>query len=404
MTDTTVADLRLPDGTRLVHIGPHKTGTTALQAAFHAQRDAAEAQGVHYAGRDRHSASAAYALLGDDRKSRSMVHWYLLRREIQGSDARCVVFSSELLSNAQPAVIRRVVRDLDPARVHIAVTLRPLARIVPSQWQQGVQAGSRIAYDAFLDAITNKPSGRVGTTFWHRHRHDALVERWADVVGRDRVTVIAVDERDRMMLLRSFEQLTALAPDTLHLVPDNLNRSLTFPEVEAVRGMNRQLRAAGVPLELLRRVNESSMQSLKRRRPPDGEQRVETPQWAVDAVTETEREIVANLRRWRIRVIGDLDALATLVASPLAGDHSDAPPAIPVDVVAWLATSIFEAAGLAERGDQGYASWLRGQAVEPAGVAGTASYRLAGVLLNRATRFALAPVRAARRRLSRGSG
>jgi hypothetical protein len=33
-----------PEGTRLVHIGPFKTGTTALQGAFHASRTALAAE------------------------------------------------------------------------------------------------------------------------------------------------------------------------------------------------------------------------------------------------------------------------------------------------------------------------------------------------------------------------
>src|SRR5207249_2973145 len=49
------AKLLLPEGTRLVHIGPPKTGTTAVQGAFHARRREVLAQGVRYAGRSRHS-------------------------------------------------------------------------------------------------------------------------------------------------------------------------------------------------------------------------------------------------------------------------------------------------------------------------------------------------------------
>ena len=42
--------LLLPEGCRLIHIGPHKTGTTALQWAMHVARDSLHEQGVHYAG------------------------------------------------------------------------------------------------------------------------------------------------------------------------------------------------------------------------------------------------------------------------------------------------------------------------------------------------------------------
>lgn len=40
--------LPLPEGTCLLHIGPHKTATTSLQSAFHAAREAMASQGVHY--------------------------------------------------------------------------------------------------------------------------------------------------------------------------------------------------------------------------------------------------------------------------------------------------------------------------------------------------------------------
>lgn len=43
-----------PDGSVILHIGPHKTGTTTLQAAFHQNREPLEAQGVHYVGSRAH--------------------------------------------------------------------------------------------------------------------------------------------------------------------------------------------------------------------------------------------------------------------------------------------------------------------------------------------------------------
>ena len=46
--------LRLPDGSRLLHIGPHKTGTTTVQAALHQSRAALAEHGVHLAGSNAH--------------------------------------------------------------------------------------------------------------------------------------------------------------------------------------------------------------------------------------------------------------------------------------------------------------------------------------------------------------
>ena len=44
-THSDTESLLLPEGTRLVHIGPPKTGTTSLQRAFHGGRDAVRAAG-----------------------------------------------------------------------------------------------------------------------------------------------------------------------------------------------------------------------------------------------------------------------------------------------------------------------------------------------------------------------
>ena len=57
------ADL-LEAGTRLVHIGPHKTGTTAIQGALHLARERLAAQGVVYPGRGRQPLWPVLAVTG----------------------------------------------------------------------------------------------------------------------------------------------------------------------------------------------------------------------------------------------------------------------------------------------------------------------------------------------------
>ena len=52
-------DLLLPKGAGLLHIGPHKTGSTALQDGFDQARAELDAQGVAYLSRARHDANAA---------------------------------------------------------------------------------------------------------------------------------------------------------------------------------------------------------------------------------------------------------------------------------------------------------------------------------------------------------
>ena len=167
-----------------------------------------------------------------------------------------VVISSEALRAGR--------RRADPAgssttstrgRVHVVLTLRPLARILPSSWQQSVQTGSDIAVRRLArDDRAQSDAAGGPRSFWYRHRHDRLIDRWAEVVGADHITAIVVDDSDRSHVLRVFEDLTGLRPGTLEERPDLTNRSLTTPEAEAVRAFNAAFRKAGLGVRLHNRV------------------------------------------------------------------------------------------------------------------------------------------------------
>jgi hypothetical protein len=343
--------VRLPDGARLVHIGPYKTGTTAIQAAFHLARGEAERQGVHYAGYGRQPMSAVMAGIGKpspwsaDRKPPNRALWQQLVREIRGSSARRVVLSSEWFSDAEPDAIRRVVEDLGGDQVHIAVTLRPLAKVIPSQWQQYVQNRLTEPFDGWLDALLNKPRGTVTPTFWFRHRHDELTARWADVVGPDRITAIVLDDRDHGHAYRAFEQLTGLTTGTLVPDPQLANRSMSLAEIEVIRAFNIAYKEAGLPAVLYQRVMRTGAAQLMERRSPGADEgKVELPPWAIEPVAEIARTIVEGIGRSRVRVVGDLGSL-TKVSTTRTADT----PSVHVspEVAAAAAMGVLLASGLA---------------------------------------------------------
>ena len=349
MQQTTAA--ALPDGTRLVHIGPYKTGTTAVQAAFHLARAAATKQGVQYAGYGRQPMTAVMAGIGKaspwsaSRKPPNPAVWRQLVGEIRGSSARQVVLSSESFSDAEPDAIRRVVADLGGDQVHIAVTLRPLAKVIPSQWQQYVQNRLTDPFDTWLDALLNQPRGTVTPTFWFRHRHDELIRRWADVVGPDRITAIVLDDRDHGLAYRAFEQLTGLAEGTLVADPQLSNRSMTLAEIEVIRAFNIAFKEAALPPVLYQRVMRTgAAQLMERRIPGPGEGKVELPPWAVEPVAAIAREIVDGIASSGVRVVGDLERLAAAGTT-----RGETPPTVnvPPEVGAAAAMGVLVASGLA---------------------------------------------------------
>jgi hypothetical protein len=116
-----LADLLLPVGTRLVHIGPSKTGTTSPQGSMWAARAEMRRQGVRYLGQSRHSGLAARAITGmsspyaDSGKPPAMRNWVAILREPRRAEEPRVVFSSEYLAHASRSAVEQVVGDMDPA-------------------------------------------------------------------------------------------------------------------------------------------------------------------------------------------------------------------------------------------------------------------------------------------------
>src|SRR6266536_2547064 len=119
--------------------------------------------------------------------------------------------------------------------------------------------------------------------FWRRHRHDALVTRWAAENGPENLTVIVLDESDRLMLLRVFESMLGLPSG--FLVPEEraANRSLTAAEAELVRLLNSEFsRRAWPHRDYGRFMRYGAVEHMKEaRRPSPDEPRIATPSWAL---------------------------------------------------------------------------------------------------------------------------
>lgn len=346
---TAYQDLQLPDGSRIVHIGPHKTGTSSLQAAFFAARAEAATQGVYYASEGKHAMTAVLAALdlpspwSSDKKPPPRWKWTRMLALIKASQARRVLLSSEFFSDGSPEGARRVIDELDPKRVQIVVTLRPLAKILPSQWQQWVQNQHTTAFDAWVRELLEAPEKNPG--FWRRHRHDELIARWVDIVGPDRMTVVALDDGDRDMVLRVFEGLTGLRSGTLEGIDDLSNRSMTVPEIETIRAFNLAYRAEKLSGPLYSRVMRfGAAPYMRRRQPPADEPRIELPGWAVEPVTERSREIIAAIAASGVRVIGSLDGL-TKVSPPRTPEGT--PVTIGPEIAASATMGVLLASGLA---------------------------------------------------------
>jgi hypothetical protein len=348
-----MAAVLLEPGSRLLHIGPHKTGTTAIQGALHLARERLAAEGVVYPGRGRQplwpvlAVTGQPALRGGPRPEVS--YWDNLVREVHAAGDQRVVLSSEFFAEADDATARRVIADLGGARVHVVVTLRSLTRILPSQWQQYLQNGFHFRYLEWLEGILSDPPQTPTSGFWRRHRHDALVMRWAAENGPENLTVIALDESDRLMLLRVFESMLGLPGG--FLVPEEraANRSLTVAEAELVRLLNEEFsRRAWPHRDYARFMRYGAVEHMKAaRQPAPDESRIATPAWALARAAEIGAEMANNIEALGVDIVGDISSLGKLPGDgpdPAADDES-APLLVPVEAAARATLGAFIAGG-----------------------------------------------------------
>ena len=344
------SDLTLPDGTRLLHIGPHKTGTTSVQRAFWDSRDALPEHGVQWIGGSAHPMAAAMAAAGlrlaTSQRGAGDRRWEELAAATRESSARMTVLSSEFFSDASPERIERIVESLGAERTRVVITLRPITRILASQWQQYMQNQplTRYAgnpdYEGWLDRILNDPGQQeVTPSFWRRHRHDHLVETWAGIVGAERMVVVVVDDARPRDVLTSFEHLTGLPVGLLQPREASANRSLSLPEVTMLRAFNTAwVEREWSTADYTRYVRFGAVRHLMERAPTPDEQPIRTPQWAVERANEVGAEMVANIARTGVRVDGDLALLAS--AEPRSVGANPVVRRVPIDAAARLAAGV----------------------------------------------------------------
>lgn len=316
----------LPPATHLIHVGPPKTGSTAIQQAMHQSRPALAAAGVHYAGQAVRPKKAGWALGLEGRPAGSqpppMTFWETLVEDVASAGDQRVVVSNEDFGRAEPHQIRRIVEELGGGRPHVVAVARRVDRFLPSQWQERVKAGKPYSWEEYLRLILDRPDLGYGWDrsaegyHWERsdafyaHDTEALVRHWTDVVGPENFTVVVSDDSDRDFIPHAFEAMLELPAGTLP-PPQRNNASLHWAATEFVRELNvlvlehglsvpdrRDLLSKGMVHELLMQPQQSAGQRV----PP-------LPTWALAAVQQIARRRVDGIRASGVNVVGDLDQL-----------------------------------------------------------------------------------------------
>lgn len=328
----------LPDRAVLVHIGPYKTGTTAIQSSLHEHRAELVEAGITYPGRYHRQMRPSWGLLGRSRVGEADVplrEWDEMVDEVRAAQGR-VVISSEDFSSARPRHVRKLVDDLGADRVHVLIVARRLDKLLPSAWQERVKSVNETrTYDAWLrEVLSVERKGDAARVFWHNHGVRTLVERWGTALPPDRIIILVNDEADRRLQSATFERLLGLSDGQLTPGP-HTNTSLSMERIELCRQVNAAVEARGwIGSKRLNAPRRALLAGLRSAPLQDFETTIPAlPAWTGPRLEQLSDERARSVEQSGVRVLGD-HALLRYEADPDAPDLGEPPSVLPTDAAA----------------------------------------------------------------------
>jgi hypothetical protein len=240
-----------------VHIGLPKTGTSFLQATLLHNRAALTEQGLDLVPptkrgafelmllvRDRYDPALDSASVQD-----SLDRFPALLEQARGSRA---LISQESLAAATPPQIQRFLGACGDREVHVIVTVRDLARQLPSSWQQRLKSGGSLTYDEFLREAQTLEQRGLDRRPWKHLNVTGMLANWSEAVGPGRMHVITLPPPGNppTTLLERF--CSVIDVDPARMVPEEkpVNTSLGRVQAELLRRVNSELPDALLPRQI----------------------------------------------------------------------------------------------------------------------------------------------------------
>ena len=304
-----------------LHVGFHKTGTTAIQESLFANSKTLKDLGTTYARTGKKAAHRAAWALSDKTwgwKDRGGVktpisEWQKLLRKIKLRKSQVIV-SSEFFSELSDEHLSKLALDLKGMDVQIIFTIRPFSKMLSSSYQQYLKYGLKASYEEWLRDIFAVPNkSKLSPSFWKRHNHAKVIARWQRTFGSQNIHLIVVDENEPDHLYRSFEEVLKLPQQTLNAVNSvGSNRSLSHAEISLLLAINRAFPASRSwpDYELFIRngafryiTDEIKLSEL--------DERLLTPQWALDISKEFSKKNVEKIESLNVNIYGNLQKLLT---------------------------------------------------------------------------------------------
>jgi hypothetical protein len=263
--------------------------------------------------------------------------WIRVRDRAMGFDGPSIL-SHEVLGLSTDEHITRIVKSLEPARLHLVVMARSLATILPSVWQEKVKmVDPDVAWHDFLRAERRSGSPTTDAS--------RILRRWLPHVPASRIHVVTVPPRESAPeeLLHRLAAAIGFDVASWERSAEAMNESLDLVQAELIRRLNLATASYLGRRAQRRLVNDSLLPHIRK---ADLTRKLRIPvaerHW-IEA--ETQRRI-ASLEASNAVIHGDLGELEARLADwddktqavaeadllteallLLAASHSDARPA-----------------------------------------------------------------------------
>ncbi len=231
-----------------LHLGLQKTGTSYLQGVLWENATRLADQGLDLLpatrreafelmlvvreryNADRDPASAAGAL---DRFSAAL-------DTARGTRA---LVSQESLAAVHPGQARRLLEACSDREVHVVLTVRDLARQLPSSWQQELKSGKSEGYADYLRRLRDYQERGLTRHPWIQLDPVRVLSRWQDLLPPEQIHVVTVPPRGSRtdLLLARFCSVLDVDPGSLEPHVQASNTSLGMAQTELLRRVNGEL-------------------------------------------------------------------------------------------------------------------------------------------------------------------
>jgi len=296
-----------------------KTGTTYLQDLMANNRRELRSQGVLVPGQNPRSDQVRAVrdvmdLHPEADTSQVEGAWARLREEMLGFDGRASVVSQEFMSFARKPRAKALVDSLAPATVHVVLTVRDTARVLPSSWATSTRNRSTLSWQEFMAALLVGP--KAGGTQWRRSMRAVDVPRmlrdWGGLVPAERLHVVVVPPSGAPpgMLWQRFAAVLDVDPQMCDSNSPRRGESYGYHSADFMRRVNTHLQ--GFPKPVYHSMKRYLLDEVLDKR--TGEPRIPVTRQVSEFAEGWNAEILAAIRSSGARVYGDLADLAVTSA------------------------------------------------------------------------------------------